>query len=103
MFTDFILKYRRMVVVCVHVFLIIASNLLAFLLRFEWAVPPAYYQMIGITLPVIVLVRLGVFYFFDLYSGLWKYVSTRDLVKIIKPAIFSSAVVGLVPYPILNY
>ena len=103
MFTDFLLKYRRMVVVCVHLFIIIASNLLAFLLRFEWTVPPAYYHMIGITLPVIVLVRLGVFYLFDLHSGLWKYVSTRDLVQIIKAAIFSSAIVGLITYPILSY
>src|SRR3989304_6410295 len=103
MLTDFILKYRRMVVVCVHLIIVIASNLFAFLLRFEWAVLPAYYQMIGITLPVIVLVRLGVFYFFDLYSGLWKYVSTRDLVQIIKATIFSSTIVGLVTYPILNY
>ena len=80
MFTNFVLKYRRIVIVCVHLFLIVLSNLLAFLLRFEWAVPSAYYYMIGVTLPVVAFIRLGVFYFFDLHSGLW---STKKVVQII--------------------
>src|SRR3989304_3230638 len=59
MLTNLILKYRRIVIVCVHLFLIVLSNLFAFLLRFEWTIPSAYYYMIGVTMPVIVLVRLG--------------------------------------------
>jgi FlaA1/EpsC-like NDP-sugar epimerase len=103
MFTNFVLKYRRIVIVCVHLFLIVLSNLLAFLLRFEWAVPSAYYYMIGVTLPVVAFIRLGVFYFFDLHSGLWRYASTRDLVQIIKAVVLSSAVIGLIIYPVLDF
>lgn len=103
MFTNFVLKYRRIVIVCVHLFLIVLSNLLAFLLRFEWAVPSAYYYMIGVTLPVVAFIRLGVFYFFDLHSGLWRYAGTRDLVQIIKAVVLSSAVIGLIIYPVLDF
>jgi len=103
MFTNFVLRYRRIAIVCVHLFLIVLSNLLAFLLRFEWAVPSAYYYMIGVTLPVVAFIRLGVFYFFDLHSGLWRYASTRDLVQIIKAVVLSSVVIGLIIYPVLDF
>ena len=70
MLTELILKYRRVVIVCVHLFLIIGSNLLAFLLRFEGWIPSDYFNMIIITLPFIVLIRLGTFHFLDLNSGI---------------------------------
>src|SRR3972149_2890919 len=103
MLTNLILKYRRIVIVCVHLFLIVLSNLFAFLLRFEWTIPSAYYYMIGVTMPVIVLVRLGVFYYFDLNNGLWRYVSVRDLIQIIKAVIISSTVIGLITYLVMDF
>jgi len=103
MLTNLILKYRRIVIVCVHLFLIVVSNLLAFLLRFEWTIPSAYYYMIGVTMPVIVLIRLGVFYYFDLNNGLWRYVSVRDLIQIIKAVIISSTVIGLITYLVMDF
>ena len=102
MLTEFILKYRRIVVLSISLFLIVISNLLAFLLRFEWTIPPDYLQMIVTTLPVIIVIRMGTFYFYDINAGLWRYASVRDLVKIIKGVILSSAVIGLIIYPILG-
>ena len=86
-----------------YLFLIIGSNLLAFLLRFEGWIPSDYFNMIIITLPFIVLIRLGTFHFFDLNSGLWRYVSVRDLVQIIKGAVLSSVLVGVVVYPVSGF
>lgn len=100
---DIIMKYRRIVVVCMHIFFVVVANLIALLLRFEWTIPSAYYSMILGTLPVIILVRMGVFYMFDLHSGLWRYVSVRDLIQIIKAVLISSAVIGLIIYPFLHY
>src|SRR3990170_539889 len=102
MLTDLILKYRRILIVCVHLILIVVSNLLAFILRFEWKIPSDYYYMIGVTLPVIVLVRLGSFYFLDLHKGLWRYASVRDLIQIIKAVIISSVIIGLITYIIMD-
>src|SRR4030065_2287524 len=102
MLTDLILKYRRVLIVCVHLFLIVVSNLLAFTLRFEWKIPSDYYYMIGVTLPVIVLVRLGFFFFLDLQKGRWRYASVRDLTQIIKAVIFSSVIIGLIIYLVME-
>ncbi|MCC6544183.1 MAG: polysaccharide biosynthesis protein [Nitrospirae bacterium] len=102
MLTNVILKYRRVLIVCVHLILIVVSNLLAFTLRFEWKIPPDYYYMIGATLPVIILVRLGLFYFMDLHKGLWRYASVRDVIQIFKAVIFSSAINGLIIYLVMG-
>jgi FlaA1/EpsC-like NDP-sugar epimerase len=42
------------------------------------------------TLPVIVIVRLAIFWRHDLFQGLWRYVSFEDLVVIVRAAIISS-------------
>lgn len=102
MLTNQILKYRRVLVVCVHLILIVISNLSAFLLRFEWRIPPDYYYMIGVTLPFIVLIRFGFFYFSDLHKGLWRYAGVRDLIHIIKAVTFSSIIIGLITYIVMD-
>lgn len=38
-------------------------------------------------LPIIVLVKIPVFYFFGLYRGMWRYTSTRDLSNIVKASL----------------
>lgn len=101
--TNLVLKYRRLLIVSLHLFLIVFSNLFAFFLRFEGAIPSSYFRMIGITLPAVALTRLAVFYFFDLHSGLWRYVSIRDLLQIIKAVFLSSVIIGLIVYPVLDY
>lgn len=102
MLTEFILKYRKIVVLSLNLIFIIASNLLAFLIRFEGKIPPNYIETIGITLPFIILVRLTTFHFFDINTGLWRYVSIRDLLQIIKGIILSSAATGLIIYLVLD-
>ncbi len=103
MIMGIILRYRRIVVLSVHLILIVLSNLLAFLFRFEWSVPTVYLSMISITMPIIVLVRLVTFHFFDVNSGLWRYVSVRDLVQIITGVVLSSAILGVIIYPVLGF
>jgi len=52
-------------------------------------------------LPVILLVKAPVFYFFGLYRGMWRYTSTDDLVRIIK-ATFTAVVLGVVVLLYIN-
>lgn len=95
---DFMLKYRQWIVCCVHLFLIIISNLLAFLLRFDWTIPTDYFPMIEMTLPLIVLVRLGTFHFYGIHQGLWRYASIRDLLNIVKAVSLSSVALVMIIY-----
>ena len=102
MLTDYVMKYRRIVVLFVNLFLIVAANLLAFFLRFEWRVPPEYVGMIKTTMPFIVIVRIGIFYFYEINAGLWRYVSISDLYHIIKGVVLSSVIIGLIIYPVMG-
>ena len=103
MLTEIILKYRRGAVVCAHLFLVVISSLLAFLLRFDWTIPPDYFILIGTTLPLIILVRLGVFHFYGVHHGSWRYASIRDLVNIVKAITLSSVVLVMIIYFFLGY
>jgi FlaA1/EpsC-like NDP-sugar epimerase len=80
----FILKYRKIFVFLGTLFLIILSYYIAFLMRFDGRMPEQYYNIFVKTLPILILVKIIVFYFFKLFQGIWKYVSVYDLENIIK-------------------
>jgi FlaA1/EpsC-like NDP-sugar epimerase len=44
-------------------------------------------------LPFVLIVKIGCFYFFDLYRGMWRYTSIADLLNIIKASFVSSLVI----------
>ena len=78
-----LLRYRRVVVVVIHLFLIIASSVLAFALRFDGDVPQAELALLVWTLPLLVGVRGLMFMWFRLYEGLWRYTDIIDLRNIV--------------------
>jgi FlaA1/EpsC-like NDP-sugar epimerase len=81
-----------------NLLLIIAGDLLllagslygAYLVRFEFRIPPFYLGLFWRSLPYALLVKIAVFYFFDLYRGMWRYTGVTDLVNVIKAAAVSS-------------
>ena len=65
-------------------FLILLSVLLAFLVRFEGTIPEVYaLNILGIIL-LALAITLPVFYFFRLYHFTWRYVSTDELIQLVK-------------------
>jgi len=87
-----VLPYRRPVIVLIHVALVTMSYLLAFLHRFDFHVPPDEWDRFLKTLPFLLLIRLGAFAWFQLYGGLWRYVSMRDILAILKAVTLGSLV-----------
>ena len=75
--------------------LVAASYLLAYGLRFEGAIPPEEWDNISQTLPWIIPAKIGVFYFFNLYRGMWRYTSLVDLVNVIKAGTVATALIML--------
>ncbi|OGV38832.1 MAG: hypothetical protein A2X48_18490 [Lentisphaerae bacterium GWF2_49_21] len=71
-------------------FTIALSFLLAFYLRFEFQFPVNEIAYLDTALPLVVVVKLLVFYFFGVYSGMWRYVSIYDLTQILLANIVSS-------------
>jgi len=88
----FILKYRRVLILTTNLFLVGVSYYAAFALRFDLKLPDIYFKIFLRTLPFLILVKLLVFYYFDLFRGLWKYVSMYDLAQIIKANLVATVV-----------
>ena len=76
-------KLRRAIILVAHIVLIILAYALAFILRFEWQIPPPYLSLFVNTLALIVIVKGMVFYLFGLYQGIWRYVSMEDILSLI--------------------
>ncbi len=94
-FGMWLLRHRRPLVVFSQLTLVVFSYILSFLLRFEFDLSvhdnwPLHTLLK--TLPLILLLRLGAFYLWDLNRGWWRYVSMNDLMDIIKAVISSSLV-----------
>jgi FlaA1/EpsC-like NDP-sugar epimerase len=58
--------------------------------RFDFIIPQYYLASLKRLLPIILLVKIGCFYFFDLYRGMWRYTSIADLLNILKASVISS-------------
>jgi FlaA1/EpsC-like NDP-sugar epimerase len=87
-----LLRFRRPFIVFAHAGLVSMSLLLAFGLRFDFALPNDQWRHLLIALPILLAIRLAAFYVFDLFEGLWRYVSMSDLNAILKAVTLSSAV-----------
>ena len=84
MLKQLLLKHRRIVIFGANIGMIMLAYITAFFVRFEFVIPPQYFPIILKTLPFLILIKMVTFYYFGLFSGLWKYVSMDDLWRIIK-------------------
>ncbi len=104
-----LLKYRRLIIVVFHAGLVAIGYWLAFLLRFEFSIESEDVHRFWLTLPLVLGLRLTGFAWWRLYGGLWRYVSMRDILAILKAVTLTStmAVAGILllvdrhfPWPI---
>lgn len=94
---ELILKYRRPIIVLAHITLVASAYLLSFISRFDlgFFYSPEYLTLfLGTLLPLLV-VRLASYWYFDLFKGLWRYVSVGDLLNIIKASALGTLLFGL--------
>ena len=90
MFVKDFLRYRRSLIILTHAFLFLAAYVLAFLMRFDFDIPPEWLIGLAKGLPILVIIKLVVFGYFALYRGLWQYVSLNDFMQIGKANLISS-------------
>jgi FlaA1/EpsC-like NDP-sugar epimerase len=104
---DRLYGYRTPILLAVQVALIVLANQAAFWLRFDGEVPDAQRPYDTVLLPLLILVRLAVFFPFRLHQGLWRYASIWDLRNIVAGVAASSlifwtlthGVLGITSYP----
>src|SRR5215475_8236086 len=74
---------RFYVLLLLHLVMAGVANYSAFWLRFDGHIPPKYLELWRLGLPVLVAIRLVIFFPFRLYGGLWRYTSIHDLRRIL--------------------
>ena len=86
------------VIFIIDILLVSFSWYFAYLLRHNFAIPETSYIILQRFLPLIILTKIIVFYFFDLYQGMWRYTSLTDLFSIIKAGSVASLVVIILTF-----
>lgn len=96
---DSFLKYRFLLIVLSQILLICASYYGSFLLRLDTALDESARASFWETLPLVILVKLIIFYRFGLLRGWWRYVGMTDLVHISLATLSSSSILfGLIEF-----
>jgi FlaA1/EpsC-like NDP-sugar epimerase len=78
--------------------LVAAAWYLAFELRFDHGVPVFYQTLFERTILIVVGIKLVVFLVFGFYNHWWRYVSTRDMWRIVRGVTVASLVADLTVY-----
>ncbi len=100
-------RYRIWLILFSEIVLIVASYYCSFLLRLDLPLSPESRTQFWETLPLVLVIKMVVFYYFGLLRGWWRYVGMNDLIHITAAAflssliLYSSIVVGtkVVGYP----
>ncbi|MCK5681013.1 polysaccharide biosynthesis protein [bacterium] len=88
-FNLFIQKKNFWVILITDIALIILAHYGAYKFRFSgWFYGPTFTQFVT-ALPLLVIIKIPVFYAFGLYRGMWRYTSLSDLLNILKAILVS--------------
>ena len=82
------MRHRPWFIGIFQAYLIICSLLVAWLLRFDFTLP--YRSVLALSIPILLLSRLGAMAYFGLLRGWWRYVGIRDGVDILKAVVSGS-------------
>ncbi len=85
-----LVPYRTWVVIGIHVFLFTGSYLAGVLLAFGSIDRTACIETLPYTLLPLILIKLLVFAYYDLFQGMWRYVSFEDLMNIVRAGMIST-------------
>ena len=88
-----ILSKNIPLVLLVDLVLVLISLWGACIIRFDHAIPLFIAVNLKNILPLIVIIKLSVFSYFDLYRGMWRYTSVADLFSVVKAAFFSTLLI----------
>jgi UDP-GlcNAc:undecaprenyl-phosphate GlcNAc-1-phosphate transferase len=87
------LSRRRLAEILIDVVLITLAYFSAYLVRFEGQFTRFYFEQFVSTLPWVLVIKFASFYYMGLYASVWRYISVRDMLDIVKAVLLSSFVI----------
>ena len=96
------MKYRVWLLAFGHTLMFAAAFWLAFALRFDFEIPPHMVFRLTASLPLIVAIKLIIFYLLKHYHGWWRYVTFADLLALARATIFSLLALVLLNHYVLD-
>ncbi len=91
---DYLLRHRGPVKLFLHLGIFLTAYIFAFLLRFEFEIPPAYWTTIRETILLLIVAKAIGFLAFGLFQGWWRYVSIRDILPVTAGCLTGTALFG---------
>ncbi len=88
-----LVNMQRFGEIFVDLVLIVMAYFTAYLIRFEGGVPELQLTYFMQTLPIVVVIKVAVLYYFGLYQTVWRHVGVRDFVNILKSVFVSSLII----------
>jgi FlaA1/EpsC-like NDP-sugar epimerase len=89
-------KRNFWIILSIDILFLYLAYFLSYFVRFEGNIPPVETSNFKHTVWFIVPFKLLIFFMFNLYKGMWRYTSVRDLINLIKATFLSSVTVILV-------
>ncbi|MDO5674089.1 MAG: nucleoside-diphosphate sugar epimerase/dehydratase [bacterium] len=92
----FALTIRRpnfWIILVVDIFLLFCAHYFAYVIRFDFQSPTHYAHTFCPFVPLVLALKIPVFYLADLYRGMWRYTSFDDVVHILYASIVSTALI----------
>ncbi|MDQ6959826.1 MAG: nucleoside-diphosphate sugar epimerase/dehydratase [Mariprofundaceae bacterium] len=86
---------RRLAIVSHDLLMVSMAWLLAYLVRYNFALEMVWVKEVQQSLPVVMLVQGLVAWYFGLYKGVWRFASIPDLWNIIRTSAFGALAVAL--------
>ena len=84
-----LLRFRLPIIIATHVVIFLFSIWFAFELRFDFIIDETYLPILYVSIPVFIVIKLVVFFFFQQFSGWWRYVTLHDLLHQVRASIIS--------------
>src|SRR3954451_21124568 len=84
---------RRLVQAAADACLLALAWLLAFVLRFDPAIPDRYQHLLGQTIAFVVVGKVAIFALNGLYHKLWRFIDTKDFEAIARAVVMASVAI----------
>ena len=92
LFTSLVKNPRFWFILSADILSLIFAHYLSYLVRFEDVSQASEFNFFLPALPLLLSIKLPIFYFFGLYRGMWRYTGMHDMFNILKATILSSIV-----------